>query len=136
MNGLDVAGPLRDVVLSAAVAGESAVVPVPARRRSSRRRRLRRRSGRDAWRRFAPLERRRAARPAAPGAETGLIHDSSTVATLPAMQPKTDPLRFDRFAEAASEYVIRGVFFAACVVLLVVWAPSYSHSGTSTRGSS
>ena len=33
--------------------------------------------------------------------------------------------RFDRFAESASEYVSRGAFFALCVLLIVVWAPSY-----------
>ena len=33
--------------------------------------------------------------------------------------------RFDRFAETASEYASRGVFFAACVLLVLVWAPSY-----------
>lgn len=32
---------------------------------------------------------------------------------------------FDRFAEAASKFASRAVFFLACVVLVVVWAPSY-----------
>lgn len=32
---------------------------------------------------------------------------------------------FDRFADAASEIVSRAPFFAACVVLVLVWAPSY-----------
>src|SRR3712207_143149 len=32
---------------------------------------------------------------------------------------------FDRVAEAACEFASRGVFFAACLLLVVVWAPSY-----------
>lgn len=32
---------------------------------------------------------------------------------------------FDRFACAASQAVSRAWFFAACVLLIVVWAPSY-----------
>ena len=32
---------------------------------------------------------------------------------------------FDRFAEAASEFASHAAFFIACVVLVVVWAPSY-----------
>jgi low affinity Fe/Cu permease len=32
---------------------------------------------------------------------------------------------FDRFAERASQVVSRAWFFAACVLLVVVWAPSY-----------
>jgi hypothetical protein len=32
---------------------------------------------------------------------------------------------FDRFAEAASEFASHAVFFLACVLLVVVWAPSY-----------
>ena len=35
------------------------------------------------------------------------------------------PSRFDLFAEASAEYVSRGAFFAACVLLVVCWAPSY-----------
>jgi len=31
---------------------------------------------------------------------------------------------FDRFAEAAAGVVSRGVFFAACVGLVVIWVPS------------
>jgi hypothetical protein len=32
---------------------------------------------------------------------------------------------FDRFAESSSDYVSRGAFFAACVLLVLVWIPSY-----------
>ncbi len=32
---------------------------------------------------------------------------------------------FDRFAGAASRFVSRAPFFALCVLLVVVWAPSY-----------
>ncbi len=32
---------------------------------------------------------------------------------------------FDRFAEAASEFASRAVFFIACALLVVVWLPSY-----------
>jgi hypothetical protein len=32
---------------------------------------------------------------------------------------------FDRFAESAAKVVSRAWFFAACVVMVVVWAPSY-----------
>ena len=31
----------------------------------------------------------------------------------------------DRLAEAASRFASRGAFFAACVLLVVVWVPSY-----------
>ena len=33
--------------------------------------------------------------------------------------------RVDRFAESSSDYVSRAAFFAACVLLVLVWAPSY-----------
>jgi low affinity Fe/Cu permease len=33
--------------------------------------------------------------------------------------------QFDRFADVASRIVSRGMFFSACVLLVVVWAPSY-----------
>src|SRR5215217_223732 len=32
---------------------------------------------------------------------------------------------FDRFAERSAEYVSKAPFFAFCVLLVVVWAPSY-----------
>ena len=32
---------------------------------------------------------------------------------------------FDRFAERASDFVSEAVFFLACVLLVVVWVPSY-----------
>ena len=32
---------------------------------------------------------------------------------------------FDRFAEASSDFASRAVFFVACVLLVVIWAPSY-----------
>jgi low affinity Fe/Cu permease len=32
---------------------------------------------------------------------------------------------FDRFAEAAAGFVSRAPFFAACVLLVVIWAPSF-----------
>ena len=31
----------------------------------------------------------------------------------------------DRFAEAATRFASRGVFFTACVLLVLVWVPSY-----------
>jgi low affinity Fe/Cu permease len=39
----------------------------------------------------------------------------------------SDPLapRFDRFAEASSDFASKTTFFIACVLLVVVWAPSY-----------
>jgi low affinity Fe/Cu permease len=41
------------------------------------------------------------------------------------MPPTQEPSSFDRFAESACDYTSRAVFFAACVLLVVVWAPSY-----------
>lgn len=32
---------------------------------------------------------------------------------------------FDRFADGASRFVSRAPFFAACVLLVIIWAPSY-----------
>jgi len=32
---------------------------------------------------------------------------------------------FDRFAGAASAFASRAVFFALCLILVVIWAPSY-----------
>ena len=32
---------------------------------------------------------------------------------------------FDRFAQAAAEFTSRGTFFAGCVLLIALWAPSY-----------
>ena len=32
---------------------------------------------------------------------------------------------FDRFAEAATDVTSRGVFFGACLLLVVIWGPSY-----------
>ena len=34
-------------------------------------------------------------------------------------------MTFDRFAEAASDFVSEAVFFLACVLLVVLWVPSY-----------
>jgi low affinity Fe/Cu permease len=39
-------------------------------------------------------------------------------------QPQQASL-FDRFAGAASEFASHAVFFIACVLLVLVWAPSY-----------
>lgn len=36
-----------------------------------------------------------------------------------------DPAPFDHLAEAATRLASRGTFFAACVLLVVVWLPSY-----------
>ena len=46
----------------------------------------------------------------------------------PALQPSgvTDDLSFfDRFAGHASRFASRAPFFAFCMILVVVWAPSY-----------
>lgn len=37
----------------------------------------------------------------------------------------SSPAPFDRLAEAATRVASRGAFFAACVLLVVVWLPSY-----------
>lgn len=37
---------------------------------------------------------------------------------------------FDRFATRASTFVSRGPFFAGCVLMVLVWAPSYFLFGT------
>lgn len=38
---------------------------------------------------------------------------------------RDQPGPFDRFADAAAKYTSRAWFFAACVALVVIWAPSY-----------
>lgn len=46
------------------------------------------------------------------------------MATMPSgVSPHVGP--FDRFAGAASRIVSRAWFFAACLLLVAVWAPSY-----------
>lgn len=38
-------------------------------------------------------------------------------------EPRRAP--FDRFAEAAAGFVSRGSFFSACLLLVVIWVPSF-----------
>jgi low affinity Fe/Cu permease len=40
-------------------------------------------------------------------------------------KPSTKSNLFDRFAEAASEFTSHAVFFIGCVLLVVIWVPSY-----------
>ena len=39
------------------------------------------------------------------------------------------PSPFDRLAETATQLTSRGIFFAACLLLVVVWIPSYAVVG-------
>jgi low affinity Fe/Cu permease len=39
-------------------------------------------------------------------------------------QPERPADRFDRFAEASSQFVSRGVFFTAAVIVVVLWLPT------------
>jgi low affinity Fe/Cu permease len=38
---------------------------------------------------------------------------------------RSKPGLFDRFADASSRFVSQAWFFAGCVALVVIWAPSY-----------
>ncbi|WP_237745105.1 low affinity iron permease family protein [Kribbella catacumbae] len=53
---------------------------------------------------------------------SGSAHMPSDVSSRPGL--------FDRFAGAASKFASRAWFFAFCVLLVVVWAPSYFLIGT------
>lgn len=39
--------------------------------------------------------------------------------------PRTRRFDFDRFAESAADLASRAAFFAACLLLVLIWAPSY-----------
>jgi low affinity Fe/Cu permease len=39
--------------------------------------------------------------------------------------PRRNPSPFDQLAETATQLTSRGVFFAACLTLVVLWVPSY-----------
>jgi low affinity Fe/Cu permease len=43
--------------------------------------------------------------------------------TMPS-EGREEPSLFDRFADRVSQFVSRAWFFAGCVLLVVVWAPS------------
>jgi low affinity Fe/Cu permease len=43
--------------------------------------------------------------------------------------PQSSAGLFDRFAEAASEFASHAAFFIGCVLLVVIWAPSYAVIG-------
>lgn len=68
------------------------------------------------------------------GTRTDADHPGSS-ATDPAREPADHPRMptqvtrrlsaFDRFATAASQFASRAWFFAMCVLLVLVWAPSY-----------
>lgn len=52
------------------------------------------------------------------------VEQPSQRATMPTdITPELSP--FDRFASAASTFVSRPWFFAMCVLLVFIWAPSY-----------
>jgi low affinity Fe/Cu permease len=40
-------------------------------------------------------------------------------------RPTSPGAPFDRFAEASADFASRGAFFAACLLIVMVWAPSY-----------
>jgi hypothetical protein len=39
--------------------------------------------------------------------------------------PASASVAFDRFAEASADFASRGAFFAACLLIVIFWAPSY-----------
>jgi low affinity Fe/Cu permease len=39
--------------------------------------------------------------------------------------PRRSPSPFDRLAETATQLTSRGIFFAACLLLVILWVPSY-----------
>jgi low affinity Fe/Cu permease len=43
-------------------------------------------------------------------------------------EPRRAP--FDRFAEAASEFVSKGLFFTICIVVVVIWLPTIALFGS------
>jgi low affinity Fe/Cu permease len=47
----------------------------------------------------------------------------TTHLAVPPLKPKIS--LFDRLAESASEFASHAVFFIACLLLVIVWAPSY-----------
>jgi low affinity Fe/Cu permease len=49
---------------------------------------------------------------------------------MPEIEQARAPGAFDRFAERASDYVSEAGFFLACVLLVVVWVPSYFAFGS------
>ena len=48
------------------------------------------------------------------------------------MTPKENPTVFDRFAWSTANFVSRAPFFAFCMALVIVWAPSYPCGRCST----
>lgn len=61
--------------------------------------------------------------PKPPPDNTWLATSEVREASLPSAA--TEPGRFDRFASSVASVVARAWFFLACVVLVVVWVPSY-----------
>ncbi|WP_432947943.1 low affinity iron permease family protein [Kribbella sp. CA-253562] len=60
---------------------------------------------------------------------TNTVTGSGSTAHMPSDVSPTVGL-FDRFAGAASRFASRAWFFAFCVLLVLVWAPSYFLIGT------
>lgn len=62
------------------------------------------------------------------GAGTGVRHGSEAEQQRPPhLQDRADEFAasgFDRFASAASDFASRAIFFAGCVLLVLLWAPS------------
>jgi uncharacterized membrane protein len=59
---------------------------------------------------------------ATPKKERTILSEGSGVARV---REESDRTLFDRFAGRSAEFVSRAPFFASCVLLVVVWAPSY-----------
>lgn len=45
--------------------------------------------------------------------------------TMPSQSVTTGPSLFDRFASATDRFTSRAWFFLACVMLVVIWLPTY-----------
>ncbi len=58
---------------------------------------------------------------------TTISHSERASASVESDQSGTG--LFDRFAEAASEFASHAAFFIGCVLLVVIWAPSYAVIG-------
>jgi hypothetical protein len=57
--------------------------------------------------------------------DAGLCHGSVEIRGMTEHEDAVASGTFDRFAERASDFVSEAFFFLACVVLVVVWVPSY-----------